>query len=104
MQENFELEDFFFMLFKRKKIREMNKSLDNSSETVKYRHNCIEWMYRFRGVETKYLNNYLSLFKFLRSSNFNNTSLAINIFIEEISKINMENTYINMRNAEISFN
>ena len=64
----------------------------------------MEWMYRFRGVATKYLNNYLSLFKFLKSSNFNNISFAINIFIEEISKINMKNTYINMRNAEICFN
>ncbi|QAT41102.1 hypothetical protein EQM05_12975 [Clostridium sp. JN-9] len=64
----------------------------------------MEWMYRFRGVATKYLNNYLSLFKFLKNVNFNNILSAINIFIEEISKINMENTYINMRNAEISFN
>ena len=60
-------------------------------------------MYRFRGVATKYLNNYLSLFKFLKSSNFNDIPFAINIFIEEISKISIENTYINMRNAEICF-
>ncbi|WP_164917299.1 hypothetical protein [Clostridium sp. JN-9] len=46
----------------------------------------------------------MSLFKFLKNVNFNNILSAINIFIEEISKINMENTYINMRNAEISFN
>ena len=64
----------------------------------------MEWMYRFRGVATKYLNNYLSLFKFLKSSNFNDIPFAINIFIEEISKISIENTYINMRNAEVSFN
>ncbi|QAT40254.1 hypothetical protein EQM05_08275 [Clostridium sp. JN-9] len=63
----------------------------------------MEWMYRFRGVATKYLNNYLSLFKFLKSSNFNDIPFAINIFIEEISKISIENTYINMRNAEICF-
>ncbi len=95
---------FFALYFKKKNIREINEYLDNSSEAVKYRCDCMEWMYRFRGVATKYLNNYLGLFKFLKSSNFNNTSLAINIFIEEISKINMENTYINMRNAEICFN
>ena len=64
----------------------------------------MEWMYRFRGVATKYLNNYLSLFKFLKSSNFNNISSTINIFIEAISKINIENTYTNMRNAKICFN
>ena len=95
---------FFAMFFKRKKIREINKFLDNSSEAVKYRCDCMEWMYRFRGVATKYLNNYLSLFKFLKNVNFNNILSAINKFIEEISKINIQNTYINMRNAEVSFN
>mgnify|MGYP000925101264 FL=1 len=95
---------FFAMFFKRKKIREINEYLDNSSEAVKYRCDCMEWMYRFRGVATKYLNNYLSLFKFLKSSNFNNGSFAINKFIEAISKINIENTYTNMRNAKICFN
>ncbi|WP_164917240.1 hypothetical protein [Clostridium sp. JN-9] len=45
----------------------------------------------------------MSLFKFLKSSNFNDIPFAINIFIEEISKISIENTYINMRNAEICF-
>mgnify|MGYP006875883373 CR=1 FL=1 len=46
-----------------KKIKEINKSLDSSSEAVKYRRDSMEWMYRFRGVATKYLNNYLSLFE-----------------------------------------
>ncbi|QAT41187.1 hypothetical protein [Clostridium sp. JN-9] len=95
---------FFALFFKRKNIREINEYLDNSPEAVKYRCDCMEWMYRFRGVATKYLNNYLSLFKFLKSSNFNNGSFAINKFIEQISKITAQNTYINMRNAKVSFN
>jgi transposase-like protein len=94
---------FFALFFKRKKIREINKSLDDSSEAVKYRCNCMEWMYRFRGVATKYLNNYLSLFKFLKGINFRNNSWVVRKFITDISSINIENTNAGIREAEACF-
>ena len=95
---------FFALYFKKKKIKEINKSLDDSSKAIKYRSDCMAWLYGFMGVATKYLNNYLSLFKFVNSSNLSNITFTINKFIEEISKINIQNTYINIRNAEICFN
>jgi hypothetical protein len=94
---------FFAMYFKRMKIKEMNYSLDDSSEAVKYRFNCMEWMYRFRGVSTKYLNNYLSLFKFLRGTNFDSTIFALKKFIKKIGSINIKNTYADIRNTENYF-
>ncbi|MDF2884073.1 MAG: hypothetical protein K0R54_4639 [Clostridiaceae bacterium] len=54
-------------------------------------------------MATKYLNNYLSLFKFLKNINFDSTLLAIKKFIAAIGKINIENTYIKMRNDDICF-
>ncbi|MDF2882315.1 MAG: transposase [Clostridiaceae bacterium] len=95
--------NFFAMFFKRMNIKECNKFLDDSSVAVKYRCHCMEWLYRFKGVATKYLNNYLSLFKFLKEINFCKEFWSVRKFITDIAGINVENTYINIREAEVCF-
>lgn len=95
---------FFAMFFRRMHIEEERRPLDNNSMVIKYRIHCVKWLYRFRGVATKYVNNYLSLFKFLKKINFCENSWAVKKFITAVGSINIENTYMSIRNGEVCFN
>lgn len=88
---------FFALFFKRANIIEVKRSLDENSEVLKYRTECLDWLSKFKGVATKYLNNYLSLFKFIKSVNFSKMAWYIKKLSASILYINIEQTYLSIR-------
>ena len=69
----------------------------------KYIKSCMQWMERFRGVATRYLNNYLSWYRFLDKIDFDNTVEGIRKMAECISAKMVCETYstIRLANEEI---
>jgi transposase-like protein len=86
----------FSVFLRRMHIKEYEKALDNTSAVIKYMKDCMAWMRHFKGVATKYLNNYLSLYKFLKSIGFNETVSGVKSMIASISAINIRNTYMSI--------
>jgi transposase-like protein len=91
----------FIMFLKRMHIKESKKSLDNTNPVVKYTKDCMIWMSRFKGVASKYLNNYLSLYKFIKSINFDETLSGVKAIIAVLSAVNARNTYKSIRNINL---
>ena len=74
-----------------KKVSLVSKGIYGRDEVYKYNNKLRDWMKNFNGVATKYLNNYLSWFKFLyQSYKFRYLSRIKELFI----KFATENLYI----------
>ncbi|MDF2882033.1 MAG: transposase [Clostridiaceae bacterium] len=94
---------FFALFFKKVNINEVKRSLDSNSAVIKYRVECLEWLSQFNGVATKYLNNYLSLFKFIKSVNFSRVAWFVKKLTASILYINIERTYLSIRQNDNCF-
>jgi transposase-like protein len=94
----------FSAFLRRMHIKESEKALDSSNTVTQYMKNCMDWMRRFRGVATKYLNNYLSLYKFLKSTNLCEVSIGVQSMIAAITSVNIRSTYISISNDNLCFN
>ncbi|MBC8062221.1 MAG: IS1595 family transposase [Clostridiaceae bacterium] len=55
------------------------------------------WLYRFRGIASKYLNNYLSLYNCLRKSNLDKTEIGITNFMKALRYVNIKESYASIR-------
>jgi hypothetical protein len=60
------------------------------------------WLDKFQGVASKYINSYLSLYKCLRKSNFDETEIGIMNFIKTLRGANKKDTYKSIRELEFS--
>jgi transposase-like protein len=94
----------FAVFFGRMNIKESKKILDNTSPLVKYVKDCMSWMSGFKGVSTKYLNNYLSLYKFLKHIDFEQSFSGVKAMLTAISTVNIKNTYISITNDKLYVN
>jgi transposase-like protein len=65
----------------------------------KYIKDCMRWLARFKGVATRYLNNYLSWYKFLDNIDFDSTMEGIKKIAECISTKMVCETYSSIRLA-----
>ncbi|MBC8061471.1 MAG: IS1595 family transposase [Clostridiaceae bacterium] len=81
-----------------KKITFYNSSIEGCSINSgrSYLNNFLKWMLRFKGIASKYTNNYLSWYKFLNKISFNDTYIGI----EKLIKI-MSSEYITEINSSI---
>ena len=59
------------------------------------------WLNKFQGIASKYLNNYLSLYKCLRKNNFDKTQVGINSFIEALKNINIKESYRSIKTLKL---
>jgi hypothetical protein len=82
-------------------IKESKKALDNNAIVIKYMKNCMTWMRRFKGIATKYLNNYLSLYKFLQKIGFGEILSGVKNMIAAANTANIRNTYISVKNIKL---
>ena len=94
---------FFALFFKRANIIEAKRLLDGNSKIIKYRTECLDWLSQFRGVATKYLNNYLSLFKFIKSVNFSRMAWYIKKLYASILYVNIKQTNLSIRVSDNCF-
>jgi transposase-like protein len=94
----------FAGFLRRMHIKESERTLDNATIVTKYIRSCMDWMSRFKGVASKYLNNYLILYKFLKSVAFDQTLSGVKSMIAAISAVNIKNTYISIRNIKLCAN
>lgn len=78
----------FTLFLKKMHIKRCIKNLKDKSAAIEYIGNCLDWMGRFNGVATKYLNNYLSWYKFVSSIDFDETSFGVKIMIDTIISTN----------------
>lgn len=69
----------------------------------KYIKGCMQWLARFKGVATKYLNNYLSWYRFLDKIDFDSTMEGIKMMAESISTKRVCETYSSIRLANDEF-
>jgi len=60
------------------------------------------WLDRFKGVASKYLNSYLSLYNCLRKGNFDRTEIGINNFIKALRYVNINENYRSIRALKIA--
>ena len=67
-----------------------------------YRKKLEVWIYKFRGVASKYLNNYLSLYNCLRKSSFDKTEIGISNFIKALSYVNIKENYRSIRALKLA--
>ncbi|MBC8060140.1 MAG: IS1595 family transposase [Clostridiaceae bacterium] len=81
-----------------KKITFYNSSIKEYKINLgeNYLNNFLNWMLRFKGIASKYTNNYLAWFKFVFRINFDDTSIGI----RELIKI-MSSEYISEINSSI---
>jgi transposase-like protein len=94
----------FTAFLRRMHIKESERASDDSNTVTQYMKNCMDWMRRFRGVATKYLNNYLSLYKFLKSTNVCEILAGVQGMIAAITSVNIRNTYMSIRNDKLCIN
>ena len=91
----------FTTFLRRMHIKQSEKTLNNTKIAIKYIHDYMTWMSRFKGVATKYLNNYLSLYKFLHRINYEETLPGVKSIIAAIGAVNIKNTYMSVKNSNL---
>lgn len=75
-----------FKKIKHYRILNKNKqSIYNIKSAGNYIKKFKEWMLTFKGVASKYLNSYLSLYRFLSSINFDKSTAGVKEFLSVIS-------------------
>lgn len=75
------------------KIKEAKETPEINSDAIKYINSFLRWLIRFKGVATKYFNNYISLYKFIAAESFSNAYFGIETMIEAICKVSIKETY-----------
>jgi hypothetical protein len=58
----------------------------NLKNVIEFIDRLKEWILIFRGVATKYLNNYLGWHKFLEAVNYDNKMSSVEVVLRSISK------------------
>jgi transposase-like protein len=86
-----------FRVNPRNKTEQHNIDLANS-----HRKALQTWIDKFKGVASKYLNNYLSLYNCLRKANFDKTEIGIDNFMKALTYINIKENYRSIKALKLA--
>ena len=81
----------------------INNRTENNNIDLAYgcRRSLQAWLDKFKGIASKYLNNYLSLYNCLRKNNFQKTQVGINNFFEALKNINIKESYRSVKTSKL---
>ena len=98
-----------FSRYEKVKQHRVKNSIYNKAEkydtkdVMKYANGFKKWMFTFRGVASKYLNNYISCYKFLNSINFDETISGVKIMLGAAIRQKVAETYTSISSVKCSW-
>jgi len=79
-----------------------HNTVENNIDLAYGHRKAVEnWFYRFQGVASKYLNNYLALYNCLRKNNLDKTAIGVTNFLKALSFVNIKESYKSIRTLKL---
>ena len=75
----------------------------NIEDVKKYANGFKKWLFNFRGVASKYLNNYISCYKFLNSINFDETIDGVKKMLRAAIRQKVDETYTSVSKVKCAW-
>lgn len=87
----------YISFFRKIHLKMWRTDITLESDARRYINSCLDWMTKFKGVATKYLNNYLRWYKiFFEMKSLNKTADVIKSILKRLRQQNGYETYISV--------